>query len=324
MAIEVSIVCLVYNQEKYVDKMLKSLVNQKTNFEYEILVHDDASTDLSQKIIKDYATKFPDLVKPILQTENQYSKGINPNRQYNYPRVKGKYIAYCEGDDYWESLDKLQKQYDALEKETSCSICVHDVQCVFRDGKTSDKKFPPIKIQNGIITSEQYLRLELKDAGWLFQTSSYFIRTEVIKKFVKEYSVHYPVGDLPLVLFSLQHGDCFYLNETMSCYRLNSGGVMTQLSSRKRRISHCKKMIEGHLDFDKRTKFKYHEYFEYAILSKEVEILMLEKKYHEMLAPKYKDVRKKMNTKKKMLIGLGCVFPELADTLEIKKNSWTE
>ena len=99
MKIEVSVVCLTYNQEKYVGKMLESLVKQKTNFEYEILVHDDASTDDTQKIISDYAEKYPELIRPILQKENQFSKGINPNIKFNYPRVRGKYIAYCEGDD---------------------------------------------------------------------------------------------------------------------------------------------------------------------------------------------------------------------------------
>lgn len=324
MSIEVSVVCITYNQEQYIGKMLDSIVNQQTNFDYEILIHDDASTDMTQNIIKDYEKRFPKLIKPILQNENQYSKGINPNIKYNYPRVQGKYIAYCEGDDYWFDNHKLQKQYDALQSEASCSICVHDVQCVYQNGENAKRKFPPIRMNKGIIKSEQYIKLELKEAGWLFQTSSYFIRRDVIEKFVSEYNNKYPVGDLPLVLFSLQFGNCYYLNDVMSCYRLNSGGYMTNLNERKKRISHCKKMIEGHLDFDRRTGGKYHEYFEYAILNKEVEILLLKKNYKEIFSPKYRIVRKKMNANKKILIGIGCVAPEVADLLEREKNGWTK
>lgn len=324
MKIEVSVVCLTYNQEKYVGKMLESLVKQKTNFEYEILVHDDASTDDTQKIISDYAEKYPELIRPILQKENQFSKGINPNIKFNYPRVRGKYIAYCEGDDYWLTSDKLQKQYDALQQNQSCTFCVHDVQCIYPDGEFTKKFFPPVPLARGIITADEYMRNELRDSGWLFQTSSYFIRTDIIKKFVNEYSNRYPVGDLPLVLFCLQYGNCYYLNETMSCYRLSSGGYMTALSSKTKKISHCKKMIAGHVDFDQRTKGKYHDYFEYAILNKEVEILLLEKNYKDILKKKYRPVRHKMNKKKKLLIVIGCVFPSFADWLERKKNGWTE
>ena len=222
MGIEVSVVCITYNQGLYVDQMLKSIVNQNTNFDYEILIHDDASSDDTQKIIMKYAKKYPQLIKPIFQKSNQYSKGINPNIAYNYPRVQGKYIAYCEGDDFWSSPDKLQKQYDAMEKNNTCALCVHDVQCVYQNGELARMKFPPIKMKEGIIPTNDYMRLELKDAGWLFQTSSYFIRSNVIRKFVQEYRNHYPVGDLPLVLFSLQYGNCYYLKDVMSCYRLNS------------------------------------------------------------------------------------------------------
>lgn len=324
MGIEVSVVCITYNQGLYVDKMLKSIVDQKTNFEYEILIHDDASSDDTQKIIMKYAKQYPKLVKPVLQKDNQYSKGINPNIAYNYPRVQGKYIAYCEGDDFWNNPNKLQKQYDAMEMNGKCSLCVHDVQCIYQNGKMSNMKFPPIKIKEGIISSRDYMRLELRDAGWLFQTSSYFIRTDVIRKFVQEYNNRYPVGDLALVLFSLQYGNCYYLNETMSCYRLNSGGYMSNLMSREKRIMHCKKMIEGHLDFDCRTDQRYHNYFEYAIRNKEVEILILEKKYREIFQSKYKFIRKKMNFRKKMLIRMGCFFPQIADLLERKKNGWTK
>lgn len=88
---------------------------QKTNFKYEILIHDDASTDKTASIIKEYEGKYPDLIKAIYQEENQYSRGNNVNFIL-LERAKGKYLAFCEGDDYWIDENKLQKQVDFLKK----------------------------------------------------------------------------------------------------------------------------------------------------------------------------------------------------------------
>lgn len=210
--VEVSVVCITYNQEKYVSKMLESLVNQKTSFRYEILIHDDASTDETPNIIRKYEKRFPNLIKAICNEQNQFALGKNPNIEQNYPRVKGKYIAYCEGDDYWSDENKLQLQYDSLEKNDDCSVCVHSVNCISENDTVLEQSFPIIEIPEGIILSNEYYKLELCKTGWLFQTSSYFIRTSVVRKFVNDYKENtYPVGDLPLILFSVAQGNCYYI-----------------------------------------------------------------------------------------------------------------
>ena len=250
--VEVSVVCITYNQEKYVSKMLESLVNQKTSFRYEILIHDDASTDETPNIIRKYEKRFPNLIKAICNEQNQFALGKNPNIEQNYPRVKGKYIAYCEGDDYWSDENKLQLQYDSLEKNDDCSVCVHSVNCISENDTVLEQSFPIIEIPEGIILSNEYYKLELCKTGWLFQTSSYFIRTSVVRKFVNDYKENtYPVGDLPLILFSVAQGNCYYIKRFMSCYRMNSGGYMTKLKYNKNRITHCKEFINGHKNFDK-------------------------------------------------------------------------
>ena len=105
----VSIVCESYNHEPYLRKCLDGFVMQKTNFSFEILIHDDASTDKSADIIREYISKYPQLDwKPIFQIENQYSKGISIWTEIQFPRAQGKYIALCEGDDYWTDPYKLQ------------------------------------------------------------------------------------------------------------------------------------------------------------------------------------------------------------------------
>ena len=110
----VSINCITYNHAPFIRQCLDGFIMQKTNFAYEILVHDDASTDGTADIIREYETKYPNIVKPIYQTENQYSKGVRVG-PINLQRAKGKYIAMCEGDDYWTDPLKLQKQVDFLE-----------------------------------------------------------------------------------------------------------------------------------------------------------------------------------------------------------------
>lgn len=123
----VSVHCLTYNHEKFIAEAIESFLMQKTNFKFEILIHDDASTDRTPEIIKEYELKYPGLIKPIFQTENQYSKrkSFNTLNLNNLIRAKGKYIAVCEGDDYWIDPYKLQKQVDMMEKNPNCSLCVH-------------------------------------------------------------------------------------------------------------------------------------------------------------------------------------------------------
>lgn len=311
--IEVSVVCISYNQEKYIAKMLESLLEQKTSFNYEILIHDDASKDQTQEIIRKYQRKYPEIIKPILQTENQFSKGNNPNIMFNYPRVKGKYVAFCEGDDYWSDPNKLQLQYEALQEHQDCSICVHDTQCVSKTGETINRSFPPANMKDGVVTAQEYMKMELCSVGWLFQTSSYFIRTDVIKRYIVEYNNTYPVGDLPLVLFSLQKGDCYYIHRSMSCYRTNSGGVMTNLKDVTKKINHLEKMIAGHEDFDKFTNYIYHTDFQYAIQNYSFEILYLQGKYKELIKSEYRQILKRQSNKRKIVVFIGALSPKIAN-----------
>ena len=131
--IKVSVLCLTYNQENYIADALNSFVQQKTTFKYEILVNDDCSTDRTTDIVREYALKYPDIIKPIFHEENQYSKGVSPIRDILIPGANGKYIAICEGDDYWIDEYKLQSQYDYMEEHPECSLCVHNAYLVDDD-----------------------------------------------------------------------------------------------------------------------------------------------------------------------------------------------
>ena len=118
----VSICCNTYNHEAYIRQTLQSFIDQQTDYVFEVLVYDDASTDNTQSIIKEFEDKYPETIKPIYQTTNQYSQRLRPSFQ-NRQRAKSKYVAICEGDDYWCDNKKLQKQIDYMEKNPRCTFC---------------------------------------------------------------------------------------------------------------------------------------------------------------------------------------------------------
>lgn len=245
MEIMVSVICTVYNHEKYLRKCLDGFVMQKTNFKFEVLIHDDASTDGSADIIREYEKKYPDIIKPIYQTVNQYSQGIKISPTYLYPRAKGKYLAFCEGDDYWCDENKLQKQFDVMENHPDCSICVHRVS-LLENGIVLDKFIPDFKIDDNIIDNNMYIKLMMGGYYYLFQTSSYFIRMSLFDyKNKPEFWANSYVGDVPMILYCVSKGDLYYIDEVMSCYRNDSIGSWTNtvLKNASKMLEHTKKHL---------------------------------------------------------------------------------
>ncbi|MBQ1636007.1 MAG: glycosyltransferase family 2 protein, partial [Bacteroidales bacterium] len=123
----VTVICLAYNHGPYIRDALEGFVMQKTAFPFEVIVHDDASTDDTPRIIREYASRYPDIIRPVFQTENQYSKGVPISQTFLFPLVKGRYVALCEGDDYWTDPLKLSRQVEALEANPGVDICTHKV-----------------------------------------------------------------------------------------------------------------------------------------------------------------------------------------------------
>ena len=130
----VSISMLAYNHAPWIEQAIMSIVNQKTEYPFRLYVHDDASTDGTAEIIQRLAEKYPDKITAILQKENQYSKGVNITQGIIRPKMKGEYIALCEGDDYWVDEYKLQKQVSYMESHPDCSLCFSDAMVVDTDG----------------------------------------------------------------------------------------------------------------------------------------------------------------------------------------------
>ena len=289
--IKVSICCLVFNHEKYLRKCLDVFLNQKTNFKFEILVHDDASTDKSPEIIKEYEEKYPDIIKPIYQNENQYSKGEKISIQYQFPRAKGKYIAFCEGDDYWTDNQKLQMQYDSMEKHIECSVCVHNVIKMNEDGTCTNEKFPPLKYQEGIIENDVFIKNELVDTGWIFQTSSFFFRNTVIQQLceeIPEFVMKSTVGDLPFMLFAITKGNIYYIDRDMSNYRMASTSSVTKTNgvNSKKQGEYLNGQIESLKAYDQYTEQKYHVYIEKYVMKFKCLYLFSTEQYSKIIQNK--------------------------------------
>lgn len=260
--IVVSIICNTYNHEKYISEALDSFLMQKTNFKFEVLVHDDASTDGTADIIREYEKKYPDVIKPIYQKENQYSKGIDIGFLYQIPRVKGKYIALCEGDDYWIDEYKLQKQVDAMEKHPEIDMCAHEGMRVNADTKKELDRINPAS-KNTVFKLEQVIM----GGGEFVVTNSLLYRADLnknISKFRKHYSLDYS-----LQIHGSVKGGMLYLADNMAVYRWGVEGSWTfgQKSNFARRRRHFEKTVGMLKLLDLETEYKYTKTIASRILS---------------------------------------------------------
>jgi glycosyltransferase involved in cell wall biosynthesis len=223
----VSISCMTYNHALFLRKCLDSFLVQQTNFPFEIIIHDDASTDGTRGIIAEYVSKYPDLIIPFIQKENLYSKGIRGlSTRFNYPRCRGRYIAICEGDDYWTDPLQLQQQVDFLEAHDEYVLTFHDFRIVDEQGKVMDENPLPIEQQ------KDASRKDLILGNRLTMTLTLCFRN-VIKDFPPE---KYKVtnGDTFLISMLGNYGKGKWMGDEIekACYRSHSGGVWSMLGNK--------------------------------------------------------------------------------------------
>lgn len=230
----VSISCITYNHEAYIKDALEGFLIQETNFPFEILIHDDASTDKTADIIREYQVKYPRLIKPIYQTENQYSKRIKVSPTFNYPRAKGRYIAVCEGDDYWVDTRKIQIQSDYLESNSDIVITGHDAIIINENNeKINNSKLPNDHKKD--FTGDELV----KNKGWIL-TLSWMFRNIITSKV--------PEGDMVLngdnfMISLLGHygGSHYHHDIKPAVYRIHRGGVWSAISEKEK--------MDGQLNF---------------------------------------------------------------------------
>ena len=250
--IMVSIECTSYNHEDFIAEALDSMLMQQTNFAFEILIHDDASTDGTTDIIRRYEQKYPEIVKPIYQRENQYSKGVLVEL-FNHERAKGKYMAICEGDDYWTDPNKLQKQVDYMEAHPECSMCVHAAERVSAITKKTVSAIRPSQ-GNKIFSVEEVI----EGGGDLFATNSIVYSREKIPK-MPEFYLNATIGDYPLVICGALNGTVYYMDENMAAYRVEVKGSWTavQVSDVSKKQEHLQEVAAMLDEINVYTNYKY-------------------------------------------------------------------
>lgn len=283
----ISICCITYNHEKYISDALNSFLMQELSFPYEIIVHDDASNDKTPEIIRGYEKKYPEIIRSIYQKENQYSKGKKPLTDFLIPLVRGKYIAICEGDDYWTDTRKLQKQVEFLNNNLDYVMCFHKVKVV-----DVHKKF--LGLYYGL-SNEGSKEIKVKDAakGGIIHASSKLIRSDFYKKSRPDWLKNARHGDYSSALYTAAEGKVYYIDEVMSAYR--SGVENSIMTNRKKNFSK-ESAIKYHLNrietlvmADVYYDYKYHDEIEQVNLISEVIIALLGNDFSGSAMTKYKN-----------------------------------
>ena len=218
----VSIVCLTYNEEQFVRDTFDNFLSQKTTFPFEILVYDDASQDSTPNIIREYAAKYPDIFRVTLYKENNFKKGLGfYGLRVGFNEAKGKYIVYCEGDDYWCDDHKLQKQVDFLELHPEYNVCAHETRIRNDfDSKENGTLFSRANFNSYIdISKRKHYTFEDTLTGNIFHISSMMFRNTPIQW--PEWICEVTALDMVLFMILAEKGDIYRLPDVMSVYRQN-------------------------------------------------------------------------------------------------------
>lgn len=232
----VSVVSITYNHEPYIRDCLEGFLMQKTTFPVEVIIHDDASTDHTADIIREYYEKRPDLFHVIIERENLYSQH-KPIAVPLYKIAQGSFIAICEGDDYWTDPLKLQKQFDFMESHSDFSVCFHNAIIKNYIDKSEKELYPfPQK-------EEWSLGDIITGGGDLIPTASLFFRKKCIADY-SSFKKNCPVGDYSLAIFLATQGKIKYDNKAMSVYQKDLPGSWTACNrSPKNTVEFSKRML---------------------------------------------------------------------------------
>lgn len=234
----VTILCITFNHVDYIKETLDSLLYQKTNFAFEILIHDDASTDGTSDVIREYEKKFPSMVKAVIQQENQYSKRPVAGLRFLFPLVKTKYVAICDGDDFWSSEYKLQKQIAIMEKNKRISLVHSDINHLVK--KSSGEYLKCNNVNNKL----QYTPAHgnFKEEHWFdlgIYTCTMLFRLEVVNYILESavFAEDIQSGDNLIVSVASQLGDIFYIDEALATYRIHKTSITRRVRNTKVRLA---------------------------------------------------------------------------------------
>lgn len=215
---KITLVSLSYNHEKFIEQAIESFLNQKVESSYSIVIADDCSTDGTIDILKQYANRYPDIVKPIFREKNI---GVLNNYLDAFASVKSEYVAYCECDDYFTDQYKLQKQIDFLDAHPECSMCFHRAKFFFDDNSKKTIVFPGKDMVNKpIFTIDDLLKENFIPANssvyrWRFNDENIH---DIFPKDIMpaDYYMHF---------LHAKKGKIGFIDEVMTAYRRHKNGI---------------------------------------------------------------------------------------------------
>ena len=268
------------------------------------------------EIIREYDRKYPGVFQLLLQKENQYSQGkYNVNGLFNFPRAKGRYIAYCDGDDYWVDDRKLQKQVDYMEAHPECSLCFHAVNDVDEDGKL-------LRVFRSFSESKVPSAKEMVEISRIPSFSSWMFRTEYAQN-LPDFYFQCRIGDIPLMLILLTKGEFYYMDDPMTDYRVHANGSWTSQLWRgedyqKKLKQHVEEIKDLYRAFDRYSEGRYAEAVEYAVKKQDFAYIQGIEDFRGMLRKEYRPYYRALPLAARIGYRIGAVSPKLYHLLKPK------
>ena len=285
----VSVIMLAYNHKEYIEKAINSVLSQETVFQYELLIGEDCSIDGTREIVFDYQKRYPEIIRVITSDKNV---GMNENSVRAIAAARGKYLAYCEGDDFWNSKDKLQKQVNVLESDQSITFCFHNVNFLYQ-GKSRPHKQFAWRFQDRYFSTKDVIL----GGGEFHKEVSAVMQRSVLENPPFWYS-EAPVSDWATSLLSAFKGRLYYINEVMASYRSGVPQSWTEKMYNNPTLykEHLFKSMRVRKLADAYSDHKYKKYFgrrigrdvRWLIMFDELsddEFSELEREYFDLLSP---------------------------------------
>ena len=314
---EITVVVMTYNHKDYIKQALDSILSQKIDVDFDILIHDDCSDDGTHQILLDYQNNHPKKMRIIRQETRKFDTEEFNMMIFNYvvPHIKSKYVAYCDGDDYWCDEFKLQKQYSFMESHPEYSMCFH---CAYQLRPNNDMSSKWFIKEEGDIGMEDLIN---ENPGIPVATSSLFIKSDVFKDF-PDWRKAYCVEDLPLYMNAAIYGKIHRIKDVMCVYRQFSVGSWSSQNKDNvdRLISHQANLINNVTYFNEQTNFKYKNLVVNHIEGCEFRIAMLKRDFKIIFSKKNKRFIKRMEKKERLSLKLQYRLPYLYNLLHKKKK----
>lgn len=306
----VTIYCITYNHIGLIEKALKGFLMQKTDFRFEVWIHDDLSTDGTTEVLKQYENDYPEMINVVYEEENIYSKGESIYERMS-PYIRGKYIAICEGDDYWTDEYKLQKQFDFMERHPEVILTTH--KALEHNLKTDKKYMIPIDINKDYYPSIEEI---IFYGGAKFPTCSFFMRTDCEVKYDRWGNGI--CGDFNRILHAALKGKVYYSNECMAVHTYLYQGSWSDRYGKN--IDKMKEFRLAELDsldrFNKDTNYIYSRTVEKRRLLIRYQMeYEINKNFKILLTDEYKSIWKGLPIKKRIIICVRAYMPFIYEIL---------